>query len=139
MFGVSEKTVLTVQDVEEAVRLSIFNQNIPFTEKPNANPKIHPKETMESTVHVDQNIGTNVNLLNISENLSFGDSKRRVKVKKRRGKSPVHDTLSSSSDSEVLEEGWDMTYHDIVIIIISSSISVILMIITISIIIIKLS
>ena len=131
------KTVLTVQDVEEAVRSSILNQNIPITEKPNANPKIYPKEPMKRKLHVDQNIGTNVKFVNISEIVSFSDSKRRGKVKERSGNSLVHDTLSSPSESEVLDESVKVTYHDIVIIITSSSIVVILIIIAISVIIIK--
>ena len=34
------KTVLTVQDVEKAMRSIILNQHIPITQKPNANTKI---------------------------------------------------------------------------------------------------
>ena len=55
----------------------------------------------------------------------------------RLGKIPTKDTLSSPSDSEGYVEGWEVTYHDIVIIIIPSSISVILIITTISVIILK--
>ena len=52
----------------------------------------------------------------------------------RISKNAQQDTLSLLSDGEGYEEGWGMTFHDIVIITILSSISVILIITTISVI-----
>ena len=127
------KTILTFKYVEDAVRSSILNQNIPTTEEPIANSQRYSNETMKSPLQIEQHLVTNVNPLNISK----VESLRRGETIQRIGKNPEHDSLSSPSDNLWFEEGWNVTYHDIVVIIISSSISVILMITTISVIIIK--
>jgi hypothetical protein len=102
-----------------------------MTHEPNAKTN----ETAISTSYRHKVIETKVNLQNIPQNVSLGVLTIRGRHLERKSKRPVHYALSSPS--EVSEEGRKVTYHDIVIIIISSSISVILIITTISVIIIK--
>ena len=89
---------------------------------------------MKKTLNIDHK--TNLKLLNVSENMK---KPRRAKLLDKMGESLAQNTSSLQSHSEVFEDDWEVTYHEIVIIIISSSLSVILIITAISVIIVKVS